>query len=78
MERGCFILLEGLDRCGKSTQTKRLVEAMRAKDMDVAQMSFPDRTTAIGSLIDNYLRQSVDLDDQAIHLLFSANRWESQ
>ncbi|KAG8983843.1 Thymidylate kinase, partial [Tulasnella sp. 427] len=28
-------------------------------------------------MIDSYLRSQSDLDDQAIHLLFSANRWEA-
>lgn len=27
-------------------------------------------------MIDSYLRSSSDLDDHAVHLLFSANRWE--
>ena len=35
-----------------------------------------DRTTAIGKMIDAYLRSESELDDHAIHLLFSANRWE--
>lgn len=38
-----------------------------------------DRTTPVGELIDRYLRKEVDLageDGRAIHLLFSANRWE--
>lgn len=38
-----------------------------------------DRTTPVGQLIDRYLRKEIELgDDQgkAIHLLFSANRWE--
>lgn len=29
-----------------------------------------------GSLINKYLECSTELDDHAIHLLFSANRWE--
>lgn len=37
---------------------------------------YPDRTTAIGKMIDGYLRSATELDDRAIHLLFSANRWE--
>ena len=40
--------------------------------------SFPDRTTAVGGMIDAYLSSKTDLDDAAIHLLFSANRWEKQ
>ena len=35
-----------------------------------------DRTTPIGIMIDSYLRNATDMDDRAIHLLFSANRWE--
>lgn len=27
-------------------------------------------------MIDAYLRSQAELDDRAIHLLFSANRWE--
>lgn len=29
-----------------------------------------------GKLIDAYLASGKDLDDRAVHLLFSANRWE--
>jgi thymidylate kinase len=35
-----------------------------------------DRTTSIGQMINAYLQSKADLDDHAIHLLFSANRWE--
>jgi len=38
-------------------------------------MSFPDRNTAIGRMINDYLLSKVDHDNYAIHLLFSANRW---
>lgn len=32
---------------------------------------------AVGGLINQYLQSSVQTDDRAIHLLFSANRWEA-
>lgn len=35
-----------------------------------------DRTSPIGQMIDNYLQSKTEMDDHAIHLLFSANRWE--
>ena len=116
--RGAFILFEGGDRCGKSTQCKLLVEHLSASGVSdhmfhqcqeepppspsahpphncysrccfdrvsdcVAQTpvelwSFPDRTTSIGRMIDAYLSSKAELDDAAIHLLFSANRWEKQ
>ena len=37
-----------------------------------------DRTTQIGELINSYLQKKREMDDQAAHLLFSANRWEKQ
>lgn len=36
-----------------------------------------DRSTAIGSFIDAYLRKESGHEDHSIHLLFSANRWEA-
>lgn len=39
-------------------------------------MNFPDRETEIGKSINEYLKNKNDLNDQSIHLLFSANRWE--
>ena len=39
---------------------------------------FPDRTTAIGKMIDAYLTSQAEIDDAAVHLLFSANRWEKR
>jgi len=75
-KRGAFIVIEGLDRSGKSTQTSLLHDRLQASGRPVKLLKFPDRTTAIGQMIDSYLRSQSDLDDRAIHLLFSANRWE--
>lgn len=70
--RGCLILIEGLDRSGKSTQANLLASLLNAK-----LFKFPDRATPIGAIINRYLVDSTfELPDQAAHLLFSANRWE--
>ncbi|KIY44633.1 thymidylate kinase [Fistulina hepatica ATCC 64428] len=74
--RGAFIVIEGLDRSGKSTQAALLVDRLRKSGAPVKPMKFPDRTTAIGKMIDAYLRSEVEMDDHVIHLLYSANRWE--
>ncbi|KAI7487219.1 thymidylate kinase [Hortaea werneckii] len=76
VKRGKFIALEGLDRSGKSTQCSRLVTHLRNENHQVEHLRFPDRTTPTGQIIASYLTGSVQLDDRAIHLLFSANRWE--
>ena len=39
---------------------------------------FPDRQTSTGKLIDSYLNNREELDDAAVHLLYSANRWEKR
>ncbi|XRB25353.1 thymidylate kinase [Pseudoscourfieldia marina] len=108
IRRGAFIVLEGVDRSGKSTQCTRLLSKLLSSASASASASrsdpsssssainvgsspspssapapplavlwrFPDRTTTIGRLIDSYLKSSVECDDAAIHLLFSANRHE--
>lgn len=102
VKRGTFIVFEGLDRCGKTTQVARLEASLRDKGHPVRTQKFPgkphfnhssraqtrahsrgcccsarlDRTTEIGKMIDAYLRNATEMDDRAIHLLFSANRWE--
>ena len=75
--RGKLVVFEGLDRSGKSTQVQRLVDTLRQKGEKVEQTRFPNRTTLIGQMINNYLTGTSQQDDHAIHLLFTANRWES-
>lgn len=75
-KRGAFILFEGIDRCGKSTQTGKLAEHLATK-VKTEKINFPDRTSAIGQMINSYLTSDSNLNDQTIHLLFSANRWEA-
>lgn len=76
-KRGAFILLEGVDRCGKTTQCGLLLKHLLSLSIAAVALRFPDRTTNVGKLIDGYLRSGQDIDDRAVHLLFSANRWEA-
>ncbi|XP_049579468.1 thymidylate kinase [Syngnathus scovelli] len=75
-KRGALIVLEGVDKAGKTTQCKKLVEALQQKGHPAEMMRFPDRSTTIGKLISAYLEKKSDLEDHTVHLLFSANRWE--
>ncbi|XP_007253720.2 thymidylate kinase [Astyanax mexicanus] len=74
--RGVLIVLEGVDRAGKSTQCARLVQALQQNGRRAEIIRFPDRTTPIGQLISSYLEKKSNLEDHTVHLLFSANRWE--
>lgn len=70
--RGRLILIEGLDRSGKSTQADILTSKLNG-----ILFKFPDRSTSVGKLINEYLvNNDFHLPDEAVHLLFSANRWE--
>ncbi|KAM3619557.1 uncharacterized protein V6R79_010098 [Siganus canaliculatus] len=75
-KRGALIVLEGVDKAGKTTQCKKLVQALQQSGRPAEMMRFPDRTTTIGQLISAYLENKNDLEDHTVHLLFSANRWE--
>ena len=76
VKRGSLIVIEGCDRSGKTTQVKKLVDTLDKEGKPAKMMRFPDRTTGIGAIINSYLTCSKELDDHAVHLLFSANRWE--
>ncbi|KAI1708388.1 thymidylate kinase domain-containing protein [Ditylenchus destructor] len=76
--RGALIVLEGIDRSGKTTQSEKLLKYLKQEGRDARIQRFPDRGEKItGKLIDEYLRNAKDINDskQVMHLLFSANRW---
>jgi len=79
--RGLFIVFEGPDRCGKTTQSKLLYEKLKNSGKKIKLLNFPDRTTPSGLLIDHFLKSKglgVPIDKIPIvsHLLFAYNRWE--
>ncbi|KAK3033433.1 hypothetical protein RJ639_033037 [Escallonia herrerae] len=76
--RGALIVLEGLDRSGKTSQSTRLHSFLDGLGYSVESWRFPDRNTGVGQMISSYLANESQLDDRAIHLLFSANRWEKR
>ena len=76
--RGALIVLEGLDRSGKSSQSARLLSVLEGKGCATEVWRFPDRDTSVGKMISAYLANESQLDDRTIHLLFSANRWEKR
>lgn len=74
--RGKFILFEGLDRSGKTTQSTRLVDHLNKAGKHTVLIKFPNRETPIGKMIDSYLTNKTDVNDRMIHLMFTMNRWE--
>jgi len=73
-KRGSLIVFEGLDRSGKSTQSKLLHNFLVKSKL----YAFPNNTVPTGNLINQYLANKLPALPQTMHLLFSANRWELQ
>ncbi|KAF8668899.1 hypothetical protein HU200_052103 [Digitaria exilis] len=76
--RGALVVLEGLDRSGKSSQCARLLSYLEGQGYRAEGWRFPDRGTSVGQMISGYLANESQLDDRTVHLLFSANRWEKR
>ena len=74
--KGFFICIEGLDGCGKTTQTKTLVKNLQAEGFDAVCTAEPSRGK-IGSFLKNYCLQSEKRVPSAVEaLLFAADRVE--
>lgn len=54
LPKGKFIVLEGLDRSGKSSLAKSIQHHLTSQ-MPTLLMAFPDRNTAIGKMINDFL-----------------------
>ena len=72
-EKGKFIVFEGIDGSGKSTQIQRLHDLLRAEKREVVS-TFEPTQGPVGSLIRKMLEGSVETDQRTIAALFAADR----
>jgi len=78
MAKGMFIVFEGIDGAGTTTQTRMLVDRLTS-DGHPARLTFEPSGGRIGKLIRDYLSGSIDIADTDRHfhslaLLFAADR----
>ena len=63
---GVFVVFEGGDACGKTTQVDMLHEKLSLLGVDVVKISFPRYDTPVGKLISRHLRGAVWLTDGSV------------
>jgi dTMP kinase len=76
---GKLIVIEGLDKSGKTTQSRMLFNFYnKVYPGNVSLLSFPDYSTRIGREIKMFLEGGVKYNNEVKHMLLSANRWEKK
>lgn len=79
MTNGKIIVLEGLDKSGKTTQSKLLVDYISsATRLKAVQMNFPNYSTFSGIEIHRHLKGQTLYNPHALHVLFTLNRYEEK
>jgi dTMP kinase len=73
-----LIVLEGIDKSGKKTQTELLARRLSNSGLRVEHVAFPDYGTPLGKEIRKFLEGSVAFRPEVRQLLFVANRWERE
>lgn len=72
-----LIVLEGLDKTGKTTQSKLLDLKLKKNGYKSCIVKFPNRESDLGKLLDDILtKKKKIINPYSLHLMFSANRYE--
>jgi dTMP kinase len=74
--RGRIIVIEGVDKAGKQTQARLLVESLKLSGRICVVVDFPDYNTPIGMEIKAFLEGKREYPNELKHMLLAANRWE--
>ena len=81
--KGKLIVIAGIDGSGKSEQTRRLVERLRAEGLVAGQEDFPQYESAFfGQTIGRYLRgefgPASEVNGYLASVLYAGDRWEAK
>ncbi|MCX6648212.1 MAG: dTMP kinase [Candidatus Bathyarchaeota archaeon] len=74
MSQGGLIVFEGIDGSGKTEQIKRLEKRLIDENFKVTSTREPTNFLVIGKLIRNVLNKKENVSDEALALLFAADR----
>lgn len=71
--QGKFIVFDGLDGCGKTTQIKLLIDYFKNRGVEVETLHYPDYDSGIGKLIHQFLYKEYDFSPEVQFLLYFAD-----
>jgi dTMP kinase len=78
---GKFIVIDGTDGSGKTTQLKLLQERLEAEGLEVAVADFPQYNTKSAGLIEEYLSgkygQAEDIDAYKASIFYAVDRYDA-
>ena len=74
MKKAKFIVFEGIDGCGKSTQAELLAEYLKKEGKDVVQTREHTRDLSAGKLIDQIVNHQGQLVPVAMQMLYVVDR----
>jgi dTMP kinase len=74
MSGGCFIVIEGIDGSGKSEQFQRLTKRLKRRGYNLVATREPTKVYPVGRLIERVLREEEQVSEEALALLFAADR----
>ena len=80
-KQGKFLVFEGVEGVGKTTQWKLLCKYLEEKKIPYVSIRFPDRSTESGKEINTYLQSNKPVtleDEKKMYSLFVKNRQEVQ
>jgi dTMP kinase len=74
-DRGKFVVYEGIDGSGTTTQASKLAAYLRTHDVPVCETSEPTRGP-FGAVIRQALEGRLDVDERALAAAFAADRYD--
>ncbi|KAL1489191.1 hypothetical protein ABEB36_014124 [Hypothenemus hampei] len=77
LQRGALIVIEGVDRSGKSTQCRRLVKNLLSRNIKAELLGFPDRTKHTGMDMNWCMQPENGLPKPDLVFLFKLNQKEA-